>query len=174
MSKIFFYTPANDIAKRCLMETGKALVKEGDTATISCPICLKAKKISVARYREQNKRELRIKCSCGNIFCLCLEYRKHPRKPVKLLGKCINLSKHRERQDIIIKNISLGGIGFYPFRKHRTQKEDRLEVSFLLNDRNNTPIDADAIVRAAGTDYICCEFNASETFTASLGFYLLS
>ncbi len=156
------------------MEAGKVLVKEGDNATITCPICQKSKKISVAKYKEQSKRELRIKCSCGNIFCLCLEYRKHPRKSVKLLGKSINLSKHRESQDIIIKNISLGGIGFYPFKKHRTEKEDRLQVSFALNDRNSTLIDTDATVRAAGKDYIGCEFNASETFMTSLGFYLLS
>jgi hypothetical protein len=155
------------------MEAGKVLVKEGDVAIITCPLCKKSKKLSVAKYKEIGKRELRIKCSCGNIFCLLLEYRRHPRKPVKLLGKSINLSKHRERQDIIVKNISLGGIGFYPFKTHRTQKDDRLQVSFALSDSNNTPIDTNATVRAAGKDYIGCEFNSSETIKTSIGFYLL-
>ena len=155
------------------MKAAKVLVKEGDVAIISCPLCKKSKKLSVAKYKEQGKRELRIKCNCGNIFCLLLEYRRHPRKPVKLLGKSINLSKHRESQDIIIKNISVGGIGFFPFRRHRTQKEDRLQLSFELNDYNNTSIDAHATVRAAGKDYIGCAFNDAETITSSLGFYLL-
>ena len=84
------------------MQSRKVLVKEVDVVNITCPICLKTKQLSVARYKEIRKRELRIKCSCDNIFNLCLEYRKHPRKSVELLGCSTNLSKHRECQDIII------------------------------------------------------------------------
>jgi len=155
------------------MEAGKALVKEGDVAVISCPFCKKSQKISVAKYREQSKRKLRIKCGCDKIFSLCLEYRRHPRKPVKLLGKSINLSNHKESHDIIINNISLGGIGFYPFKKHRTRKEDQLQLSFELNDFNKTSLATHATVRAAGKDHIGCEFNPTEIFMTTLGFYLL-
>ena len=154
------------------MEAEKIQVKEGDVAVITCPLCRKIKKMSVAKYKEKGKRELRIKCSCDNTFRLYLEYRKHPRKSVGLLGKSINLSKQRESQDIIIKNISLGGIGFCPFKKHRTRIDDQLQVSFELNGPDKIPIDADATVRAAGRDHIGCEFNAAENFRTALGFYL--
>ena len=155
------------------MEAGNVLVNGDDAAVVSCPFCKKSKKISVAKYREQRKRILRIKCGCDKIFSLCLEYRRHPRKPVKLLGKSINLSNHRECHDIIINDISLGGVGFFPFKKHRTRKEDRLQLSFELNDFNKTSIAAHATVRTAGKDHIGCEFNATEIFKSTLGFYLL-
>ena len=154
------------------MEAAKVQVKEGDVAIITCPLCKKSKKISVTKYKEIRKRDLRIKCSCAYIFSLCLEYRRYPRKPVRLLGKSINLSQQRENQDIIIKNISLGGIGFYPFRKHRTRKEDRLQVTFALSDYNNTSVEADATVRSAGGDYIGCAFNDAAAIKSSLGSYL--
>jgi hypothetical protein len=155
------------------MEAKKVLVKEGDVAIITCPFCRKTKKLSVAPFKEKRKRELRIKCSCEKIFSICLECRKHQRKDVKLLGKSINLSQHRKSQDIIIINISLGGIGFNPMKMYEIRKDDRLQVSFSLNDSNNTPIETAATVRAVSKDYVGCEFNTTESFKPTLGFYLL-
>lgn len=155
------------------MEAKKVLVKEGDVAIITCPFCRKTKKQSVAPFKEKRKRELRIKCSCEKIFSICLECRKHQRKYVKLLGKCINLSQHRNSQDIILINISLGGIGFNPMKMYEIRKDDRLQVSFSLNDSNNTPIETTATVRAVSKDYVGCEFNTTESFKPTLGFYLL-
>ena len=155
------------------MQTTKALVKEGDVGIITCPYCRRVKKMSVAQYREKGKRKLLIKCSCDKVFCLCLEYRKHPRKPVELLGRSVNLSLHRETQDIIIRNISLGGVGFSPPAQHRTRKDARLQVSFALKDCKNTFLDTDVIVRAASRDYVSCEFNNPEAYRPSLGFFLL-
>ncbi len=156
------------------MEMRKVMVKEGDVAIITCPFCKKTKKVSVGQYKETGKQELKIKCSCDKMFCICLECRIHHRKPAKLLGKSINLSNHREKQDVIIKNISSGGIGFCSFKKHRTRKDDRLQVSFNLNDIQHTPVDAHVTVRSATNDYIGGEFNSTEKFKTSLGFYLIS
>lgn len=156
------------------MEARKVLVKEGEIAIVTCPHCRRIKKMSVAQYREKRKRDLKIKCSCGEIFCVCLEYRQHPRKEVRLLGKSINFSNHKESQDIFIKNISLGGIGFSPFKKHRTRVEDLLEVAFNLNDLCNTQVETRTTVRGVNRDYVGCEFNTTEGFKTRLGFYLLS
>jgi len=155
------------------MEARKVLVKENDIAIISCPFCRRSKKMSVAKYRIEKKRELRIKCSCDNMFSLFLEYRRHPRKAVRLLGKSINLSKRNESQGIVINNISLGGIGFYHFNEHRTEEKDRLQVLFDLDDYNSTPINTKTTVRVATKEYVGCEFNSTESFQKSLGFYLL-
>jgi len=155
------------------MEARKILVKEGDIVIIACPLCRKTKKLSVVHYKENGKRDLRIKCSCDNKFCLCLEYRKHPRKSINLDGRSINHIK-RESRHITVENISMGGIGFIPDRKHRTQKDDQLQVSFALNDINHTPIDAQVVVRTIYHDYVGCEFKNTLNFRTSLGFYLLS
>ena len=146
------------------MEMIKVMVKEGDVAIITCPSCREIKKISVLHYKETGQRELKIRCSCDTLFCICLEYRAHHRKPTRLLGKTINLSNHRENQDVIIKNVSRGGIGFCPFKKHRTRQDDLLQLS---------SIDTDVTVRSSTIDYIGCEFNSTEKFKTSLGFYLI-
>ena len=149
------------------------LVKEGDVAIIICPSCREIKKISVLHYKETGQRELKIRCSCDTLFCICLEYRAHHRKPTRLLGKTINLSNHRENQDVIIKNVSRGGIGFCPFKKHRARQDDLLQVSFNLNGVQLSSIDTDVTVRSSTIDYIGCEFNSTEKFKTSLGFYLI-
>ena len=156
------------------MEMRKVLVKEGDVAITSCPFCRRIEKLPVGHYKETGQRELKIKCSCEKVFCICLERRAHHRKSAKLLGKSVNLSNHRENQDVIIQNISNGGVGFCPFKKHKTRKDDRLQVSFNLNDLQVTSIDTQVTVRSTTNDYIGCEFNSSEKFKTSLGFYLIS
>lgn len=154
------------------MEMREVMVKEGDVAGISCPFCQKTKKIPVGYYKETGKRQLKVKCSCDKIFEISLECRKDYRKSTKLLGKSINLSNHSEHQDIIIKNISAGGIGFCPFKKHKTREDDRLQVSFILNDVHQTPIETDVTVRSTTDEYVGCEFNSTEKLTSPLGFFL--
>jgi glutaredoxin len=156
------------------MEMRSVLVKEGDVAIITCPFCRRTEKLPVGHYKETGQRELKLKCSCEKVFCICLERRAHHRKPAKFLAKSINLSNHRENQDVIIQNISSGGIGFCPFKKHKTRKDDRLQVSFDLNDLQLTPIDTHVTVRTTMNDYVGCEFNSTEKFKISLGFYLIS
>jgi hypothetical protein len=154
------------------MEMRKVVVKEGDVGTIICPFCRESKEIPVGKYKKNGKRELKIKCCCDKVFCTTLECRIHYRKSTKILGKSINLSNHRENHDIIIKNISSGGIGFCPFKIHKTHKDDRLLVSFNLDDFNNTPIETQVIVQSATIDYVGCQFNSTEKFKTPLGFFL--
>ena len=155
------------------MEAAKVLVKKGMTAVVSCPACHRTCTMQVAPYRAEGKRNIRARCSCNTIFSVVLEYRQFPRKKVRLLGKAVNLSHHKTSRAMIINNISMGGVGFSPFEKHRMQKDDRLQLSFILDDSQNTTIEADAIVRNAGRDYVGCEFSNIQNFRAPLGFYLL-
>ena len=157
------------------MKTRRLLVKEGNIAVVVCPFCRQTKNLSVSQYKETSKRELKIKCGCDELFDICLEFRKHPRQETRLLGKSINLSNHRENQDVIIRNISLGGICLCPFSKvHRTKKDDQLHVSFTLNNLKQTPIETQVSVRSVSSDFIGCEFNSTDHFKTALGFYLIS
>ena len=156
------------------METAKILVKEGETAVVSCPSCRRTRTMRVASLRAGAKREVRAKCSCSCIFSFVLEFREYPRKEVRLLGEAVNLSHHKENRAMIIRNISMGGIGFSPFEKHRMKKDDRLQLSFTLNDPQNTTIETTATVRYATQEFVGCEFSNIDNFRAPLGFYLFS
>ena len=155
------------------MEMSKVMVKKGDVVIVTCPFCRKTKKMSVAHYKETGQRELKIKCSCDKVFCICLEYRRHHRKTTRLLGKSVNVSNCKEKQDILIKNVSLGGVGFCAFSEHKTRKDDQLQILFNLNDIPNSLIDAHVMVRSSTNDYIGCEFNLIDQLKTSLGFYLI-
>ena len=155
------------------MEVKKVLVKDGDMAVVTCPFCRKIKKISVERFRGTGKRHLRVRCRCRETFSICLEYRKHPRKSVRLLGKSINLSRKMRQQDIIIKNISLGGLGFYIFDMVRPRNEDIIQLVFNLNDIQQTQISTKATVRNTTENFVGCELHAVPSVMNSLGFYLM-
>jgi len=154
------------------METVRVIIQEGDVAVITCPFCLETRRLSMGQNSGSAKRALKIKCLCGKVFVVCLEYRKHERKATNLLGVSVNLTNHNEKQDIIIENISLGGIAFCPFKKHQISKEDLLKVSFNLSDSGQTSIDAHVTVRTATDNYVGCEFNATDKFKTPLESFL--
>jgi len=154
------------------VETITVIIQEGDVAVITCPFCLETRRLSVERNSGAAKRALKIKCHCEKMFVVCLEYRRHKRKATNLLGLSVNLTNHNEKQDIIVENISLGGIAFCPFKKHKIRKEDLLKVSFNLNDNMQTSIDAHVTVRTATDNYVGCEFNATDKFKTPLEFFL--
>ena len=156
------------------MEPRKILVKEGDVAIATCPSCRVLRKVPVEKYKQNSKRELNIRCSCENVFQVCLEFRKHPRKPTKLIGRTVNISKQKSPKQVIIKNISEGGIGFSPFNGQYCEMYDQLIVSFNLDDTGHTHIDAQVTVRVASENYVGCEFNSNYQFKKDLGFYLIS
>ena len=154
------------------METTKVIIQEDDVAVITCPFCLETRRLSVEQNSGAAKRALKIKCLCGKVFAVCLDYRKHERKATNLLGFSVNLTNHHEKQDIIIENISLGGLAFCPFQKHQISKEDLLKVSFNLCDSGQTSIDALVTVRTATDSYVGCEFKATDEFITPLESFL--
>ena len=154
------------------METTKVIIQEDDIAVITCPFCLETRRLSVEQNCGAAKRALKIRCLCDKIFAVCLEYRRHERKATNLLGLSVNLTNHNSRQDIIIENISLGGLAFCPFKKYQISKEDMLKVSFNLNDSTQTPIDAHVTVRTATDNYVGCEFKATDKFITPLESFL--
>lgn len=154
------------------METTKVVIQEDDIAVIACPFCLETRRLSVKQNSGAAKRALKIKCLCDKVFAVCLEYRRHERKATNLLGLSVNLTNHNEEQDIIIENISLGGLAFCPFEKHKISKEDLLKVSFNLSDRGQTTIDTHVTVRTATDNYVGCEFKATDEFITPLESFL--
>ena len=156
------------------MELSKVVVREGDIAAVTCPFCRKTRKIPVTKYKNAGKRKLKIKCICDKVFSIYLEFRRHFRKPAGLLVESVNLSNDRGKENLVMKDISLSGIGLCPFKEHQIRKDDLLQVSFNLNDVRHTLIDADVTVRSTTDDYIGCEFNSTKKFMTPLGFYLTS
>src|SRR6056300_1943068 len=120
------------------MEISNVVVREGDIAIVTCPFCRKTKKISVIKYKNASKRKLTIKCICERVFSIYLEFRRHFRKPAGLLVESVNLSNDSEKENLVMKDISLSGIGLCPLKEHEVQKDDLLQITFNLNDAHHT------------------------------------
>lgn len=152
--------------------TGKKIfVSDDNMATILCPSCSKYSRINVDRFRNK-KSEINIKCTCQVLFKVRLEFRKNYRKETNLPGEYIS-RKDARRMRIIIKNISMRGVGFATTEEHNLVLEDVLKINFRLDDKCHTEINRDVTVRFLKDRYVGTEFLYPSQEDKDLGFYLM-
>ena len=154
------------------MEPQKVFVKEDGTTVIKCPSCRHARTVSVEKFKEK-KKILKIKCSCRQSYLVSLELRKMYRKSTNLKGSYINNSLNNEVGMMIVKDVSMGGIGFEATGGHRIKKNHELEVKFTLDDIHSSVIKRQVEVRTVNNNYVGCEFAYAHEYNKALGFYLL-
>ncbi len=154
------------------MKPQKAFVRQDNSTVIKCPNCLKAHIISAARLQGQSKT-IKVKCSCKSVFPVFFEFRKSYRKQTNLRGTYINLSINNQCLDMIVKNVSLTGLGFNTIGKHRLQKGHELEVQFAVDVPLDTLINEQVVVKTVEGNFIGCEFTENKELNKALGFYLL-
>ncbi|MBW2449597.1 MAG: PilZ domain-containing protein [Deltaproteobacteria bacterium] len=123
----------------------KVYVHENDQTIIICPKCGLKKNIDVTDFKNTHKR-LKAKCSCGEVFRLTLEFRKHHRKKVWLDGEYFIQGKD-EKGEINIEDISFGGIRFASLKPHYISRNDTVELKFTLDDPMRTKIQTPVTVK---------------------------
>jgi hypothetical protein len=148
----------------------KFYVDDTNQATIICPKCGFAKTMDTTRYKGTQK-QLKANCKCGEVFKLTLEFRKHFRKDVRLAGE-FTIQQSGEKGEIIVQDLSMGGIKFSSFRPHQIFIDDTLELKFNLDNPTRTEIRRSAKVvwvrdRDVGARYI-----EPKLFERDLTFYL--
>jgi hypothetical protein len=154
------------------MEPQKAFVREDGTTVLKCPFCSHARTVSVEKIKDK-KKAIKVKCSCQESYSVSLELRKMYRKSTNLNGRYINLSLDNERGMMVVKDVSMGGIGFEAVGNCRVQVEHELEVTFTLDDTHSSVIKKQVMVRIVRGKFVGCEFLHSHEYDKSLGFYLL-
>jgi len=117
---------------------GKFYVDENNQARIICHKCGINKNLDVTKFKDTHKR-LKAKCRCGEVFQLTLDFRRHYRKNVQIVGKCF-IQRKNERDDIAIVNISLSGINFTTFKPHNLSIDDTVELNFTLDNPLRTNV----------------------------------
>ena len=116
------------------------IIYSGDInyVTITCPNCGLARNRSVTDFKDTPKR-LKVKCKCGEVFQIFLEFRGYYRKVVRLSGDYFVQEKD-EKGEVLIKNISITGINFETLKPHNMSKGDIVELEFTLDNRNKTEL----------------------------------
>ncbi len=154
------------------MKTQKSFVKTNDTASIRCPKCDLVKNISVSKFRN-SRHTFKIRCSCGHTFLVSLDFRRHYRKPTELTGTYnVIIPSGTGGGQMQVNNISRSGVDFSVSGHHNIQLDQKIGLTFKLDNKKETEISKQVIVRQIRENSIGCEFIEQSQIGKDLGFYL--
>ncbi|MCF8056278.1 MAG: zinc-ribbon domain-containing protein [Desulfocapsa sp.] len=150
----------------------KTFVKTNDTASIRCPNCDLIKNISVSKFRT-SRHTFKIRCSCSHVFVVSLDFRRHYRKPTELIGTyTVIVPANNGGGTMQVNNISRSGIDFSVSGLHNIQVGQQIVITFRLDNKKETEINKQVIVRRVRNNKIGCEFTEQMQIGKDLGFYL--
>ena len=174
------------------MDPVKFFVNQAGNVIVECPQCENSKSISVASHKGK-QYAMKVKCPCGHIFPINLDFREHYRKPTLLEGNYrktnLNLESFYEKipptsnthvpqqRNVIynctVKDISVGGLGLDIWGNHTIETGEHLFIEFILDNKKRSRIRCELIVRTVQNNYVGTEFKEKLDFIPDLGFYLL-
>jgi len=132
-----------------------------------CPGCNIEQYINIKDF---DKKTLNIKCSCGKITTISLEYRRYFRKNVSILGKVYTKTF---KNDIFIVDLSVQGIKFRLVTKSKFYDSmnigDIINVAFTLN---GVSIIKKCKLKNKYDEHLGVQF-MNENFSRNIGFYLM-
>ena len=150
----------------------KFYVDDANQAIVVCPKCGFAKQIDTTKYKSTSKK-LKAKCKCGEVFKFSIDFRKYYRKNVRLPGE-YRVQESGESGEIIIENLSMGGIQFETLNQHHMLTDNIVTLKFKLDNSGRTEIHRSAKVRRISGHHIGAEFIGPKLFERDLAFYLRS
>lgn len=148
-----------------------SFVKDGNEATVVCPDCHLAKNVSVEKFRN-HRHKIKVKCTCGHIFEIMLEFRRHRRKETTLTGAYTPETPSMRGGAVTVVNLSLRGAYFQLRGPHDVQIGQRGAINFILDDRKKTVFLKNVIIRSVRGNLIGCKFIEDQAYEPALGFYL--
>ncbi|MBC8316808.1 MAG: hypothetical protein H8E41_02815 [Desulfobulbaceae bacterium] len=157
------------------MRSSTVFVNEANMALIHCPHCDSIKQVPVSKFKG-SKHTLKVKCACGDVFQVDLNFRKNIRKQTALAGLCYKVSEGKSAaRECLIKNLSFRGIGLKLQKENGAAKGDEFIVSFTLDDAKMTKIKRKMIVHHIEGTYVGGAFVEFEgdTLDKAIGFYLM-
>ena len=95
------------------------------------------------------------------------------RKSTSLQGRYINLSQDNFPGLMLVKDISMGGIGFEVVGPCRIEVGNELDVTFTLDDPNSSVIKKQVVVKMVRNKFVGCEYLHTGEYDKALGFYLM-
>ena len=148
----------------------KVYVDDTNQATIICPKCGFEKNIDVTNFKNTQKK-LIAKCRCSEVFRLTLEFRKHYRKKVRLHGEYF-VQGRDEKGEIIIEDISAGGVRFASLKPHYISRSDTVELKFTLDNSMRTEIHKLVKIKWIIDCNVGAQYIDQKSLEKDLGYYL--
>jgi len=149
----------------------KFFVNPDNKVTIVCPDCHNPKTISVEQFRGK-KHALNVKCKCGHQFKMRLEFRRYRRKETDIGGLYEHSSETKAASRVKVTDLSLGGVRFETFVPNDLKVGEKGKLVFTLDDRKETVVAKDVIIRSINGNVVGCEFFETQAYDKELGFYV--
>ncbi len=138
----------------------KIFVDKQDSAVFRCPHCDFTRHFNASGYRDKDSR-VKIKCQCGEVVPVLIEFREFFRKQVELFGHGMVLStltgrsmlhRSREKFPVKIEDLSMNGLRFrlapeLGREPDVLEVDDVLSVQFRLDNRARALIERKAVIR---------------------------
>ena len=143
-----------------------------DTNQVStiCPKCGIEQNIDTTKFKDTQKK-LEGKCRCGEPYQFTIEFRKRPRKDVRLLGEYF-IPGIEEKGEIIIRELSMSGIRFECLNPHHISKDDTVKVKFKLDDPNRSEIQKPVKIVRVEDRIIGAYYIEKKLYETNLALYL--
>ena len=138
--------------------------------TVICPKCGFAKTFDTTKFKNTHRR-LKAKCRCGAVFGFTLEFRKHYRKEARLPGEYI-IQRRGKKGELIVEELSMGGIRFENLGPHQIPIDDMLEVKFKLDNPLRSEIRKKVRVIWVRDRMVGAMYSETKGNDTDLGFYM--
>jgi len=159
------------------MEEKKVFINDEGIAVVTCPECNTSKNMDARKYRKLDKAvRAKVKCKCGNTFPVLLERRKYFRKSVNLKGK-FTVKSEKNSGTMKVDDLSRTGLHFTVNLPPRFKVDDKVIVEFDLDDKKQTFISKETIIKTISGMNIGAEFNTVSSsdieYDKAIGFYMM-
>lgn len=149
------------------MAPQRVYVDRQDEGVLRCSACGKRKRLvgfsRVARFDDVVK----VKCSCGYVFEVVLERRNFFRMLKVFHGRYVGPGEGQEGE-IVIEDVSVGGVGFRTLTAHALQPEDELLLEYSPRRNQSALVRERVVVKRIEGDYIGARVVESRTATGLL------
>jgi len=166
--------PGKAAEKAVERKENRVFINDRGEGTFICPACSKGVIKDLSEFSEaQSVVRLKCKCSCGNVYRVLVERRRHFRKPVNLAGMFVyqDGQGHQVKGLIRVRDISQSGIRFSVNSVPEFTVGDRLTIEFTLDDEERSQIRETGRVHRIQTNMIALTFKNTDHY-GKLGQYL--
>lgn len=153
----------------------KVFVQPDNIATIYCRHCNKTKEMDVSKFK--GHVDVKLKCSCGNVSKIQLEFRGQFRKKTELKGYFKVVDKEGNPVDaglMTVVELSRKGVRIeYKDFPRALQEGDMINIRFNLDDKNQSLVDRNVIVKNIAPPFVGAAFHRPTDTDSVIGYYLM-
>lgn len=153
----------------------RVYVNDRKQGTFLCPVCEKAVVRDMSEFsRVRSAVRIKCRCSCGHVYRVQLERRRHFRKSANLMGMYLfkgGADGRPAKGMIRVQDISQSGAQFTVNSIPAFTIGDPLTIEFTLDDKECSQIREDGIVRRIQANTVGLEFKTTDRY-GRLGQYL--